>query len=683
MQLIYPWFLLGLMGIGVPVIIHLLQLRRLQRVLFTNISFIRDAQLIAAKYRKVNNLLVLLTRILAITGLVLAFSQPFITAEGENAGLGRTGTEILVDDSYSMQRPGVQGTLLSSAVSEARLLGSGAQRGGKLRLLNEGSSLISQEVFQSKLDRIGLASQGALSRVSASNEMRDSSEITRFVFSDFQKTGINIKQIEKIAAKRKLVLAPIAATPIANIYVDSVWLDDAFVRVQTNVGLHVRLRNGGSNVASNCPVKVFFGAKQVAAFQVTIAPGESAASVLQVRLEDDKLVLGRVVTEDAPVTFDNTYYFTMQPAAAIRVLEIGDTPVAEQLYGNEPLFSYAFSKPQNLSFGAMRQANLVMIQEVERLDAGLRDGLKAVVQRGGSVVVVPTASVAGQASYQALFKELGLGTVQWEATATPPELREVAMPSVREPFFRDVFGAQQRAVTMPRVAPVLRWSRTGTDILRLQDGESYLANFTSGAGSVSVFSAPFARAYSDFLQHALFVPVMYRLAMLSYRSEQLPAYRLTAGTLTLPLPPTAGAGNSEEAGIRLVKDSVTFIPVQRVVGPQVRLDLPQGMDAPGFYQVRQRGKVLATLAFNADKSESELAAYTAAELRQLLGNRSNVTVLEGGQNGTGIAKFAAEQSGQPLWRYCVAFALACLLAETLLIRFANRAATRAGSGATA
>ena len=61
------------------------------------------------------------------------------------------------------------------------------------------------------------------------------------------------------------------------------------------------------------------------------------------------------------------------------------------------------------------------------------------------------------------------------------------------------------------------------------------------------------------------------------------------------------------------------------------------------------------------------------ELRQLLGaNHPNIKVLEPGENGAGLAKFRAEQTGEPLWRYFLVFALVCLLAEALLIRFGNR-----------
>lgn len=670
MHLMFPWFLMGLGAIAIPIVIHLLQLRRPQRLLFTNTAFIREVELVTVRRRNLHHLLVLTARVLGIAALVLVFCQPFIPAQ-QAVTASSNGIDVLIDNSFSMQgHTQGQRKLFGEAIAAAEGLGRTASAGERFRLVNDGNGELTKSAYEAKLVGLKMSVRNPLARLRVSNADGKERGKRLYVFSDFQKRAFDAPALDAMG-KREVILMPLVAKSVGNIYVDSMWLDDAFVRVRTNVELHIRLCNGGTAPVSDGAVKVFLGNRQAAAYRVSIQPLQVVTSVVQVQVSDASLALGRVVTEDAPVTFDNTYYFTLQPAAAIRVMEIGEEPIAQQLYGNEPLFAYTFAKPGSINFGALRLANLVMVREVAQVDAGLRDALRGVLKRGGSVVVVPSAGSAGHESYQQLFKELGLGTVQWEANTGAPERREVVMPNARQSFFRDVFGAQQRAVTMPQVAPVLRWPRTGDDILRLRDGESYLANFASGAGQVYVFSAPFAKEYSDFISHALFVPVMYRLAMLSYRSEQMPAYRLTQGAVNLKLPVTADAiDRADDTSFRLVRDSLTLIPAQRMVGADLRLELPIGMDTPGFYQVQRRGKVLTTLAFNQDKRESELAAYSADELRKLIGpNRPNIQVVEGGVDGAGLAKFQAEQTGQPLWRYFLAFALVCLLAEALLVRF--------------
>lgn len=679
MKLLYPGFLLALGAIAIPIIIHLLQLRKPKRLLFTNNAFIRQVEMVTVRHRRVQHLLVLLARVGAICALVLMFCQPFISPENEAAVANRE-LAVVLDNSFSMQVRGTtQTSLFQEAVTDARSFKEEDRLAGGMKLLNSGRRRNVGSAYDAELDGLKLSSRGNVVKTLRNTE----GEGQLYVLSDFQKSGFEPNYFAALNSVQQVVLMPLKGEPTANIYVDSVWVEDAFVRLKTNTGLHIRVRNGGGAELKDCPVKVFLGSRQVAAFRVSLAAGQMATSVVQVQLESGAVALGRVVTEDAPVVFDNTYFFTLQPAANIRVLEIGQEPATRQLYGNESLFNYTFSKPERVDYGVLRQANVVLVRGVATIDAGLREALRAVTQRGGSVVIMPSSLVGARASYQQLFRDLGLGTVQWEDVAASPELRTVMMPNAREPFFRDVFGAQQRAVTMPRVAPVLRWTRTGKDILRLQDGESFLAGFASGTGQVYVFSAPLEKAYSDFDAHALFVPVMYRMAMLSYRNEQLPAYRLTQPALALKLP--AGAerleskdGGSDGAGLRLVKDSLTLVPAQRLVGQEVQITLPERMEDPGFYQVQRGGKVLTTLAFNQGKSESELAAYSAEELRQLVGpNRPNIRVVEPGADGVGLARFQAEQTGQPLWRYCLLVALLCLLAEALLVRFGKRQATPA------
>jgi len=680
MQLAYPNFLWGLLAIGIPIAIHLLQLRHPQRVFFTNTGFIREVELTTMRRRQLQELLVLLARVLAVGFLVLLFCQPFFPAVRSVAQRNTSDVQVLVDNSGSMQALGLtQSRLAYEAVKGAVALGKSydagthfkvlGQRGGSKNLAAYEQELTSQQVGSSH-SGWGMASvRDALQKEQAS---------TVYLFSDFQKSEAGPDLWQRVGHNSQIVLVPQVAKTVGNIYVDSVWLNDAFVRARTTVGLRMRLRNGGNEVVTDCPVKVLLNKQQVASLRVSVEAGQAKEVIVQLQVPDDKLALGQVVTGDVPVVFDNSYHFTMQPAAAIQVLEIGEQPVAQQAYGREPLFTYTFTKPQALDYGKLRQANLVILQEVTQVDAGLREALASVLRRGGSVVIVPPASSVIRASYRELFRALGMGGEQWSEPVKDPQLRqEVAMPNVHDPFFRDVFAAQPQRVAMPRVAPVLQLGQ-GTPILRLRDGDNFLTGFGSGTGHVYVFAAPFAKEYSDFTAHALFVPVLYRLAMLSYRTDQQPAYRLNKQTVTLTMPPASQPAR-DEVRYRLVKDSLTYIPTQRQQGSQLQFDVPPDLTTPGFYQVVSQGKVLTTLAFNANKRESELAAYSAAELRQLLGpNHPNVQVLEGGAAPEALARYRAEQAGQPLWRYCLLLVLACLLAEALLLRFGR---PRTGAGA--
>ena len=539
----------------------------------------------------------------------------------------------------------------------------------QFRLINSGTVAVSQTLYKAKLAALQPNSKLAFVRDKIKGlENIDGSSDPLYLFSDFKKSSFKPVFFKGLGSTRPVVLVPEEGAKTGNVFVDSIWFEEAFSRERTNLGLHIRLKNGGSEAVADCPIKVFLGPQQVAAFRVMVNSGQAVVSVVQVQLPNQDLVRGRVLVEDAPVVFDNTYYFTAQAAKNIRVLEVGVVPITQSVYQNEPLFDYAFTRPESINYDALRKANLVLIQAIPAVGNELRDALRAVVARGGSIGIVPAGPASSRPSYQQLFRDLGLGAVEWESPGTPPELREVAVPSAQEPFFRDVLGAPTRAVAMPRAAPVLRWARTGADILRLRDGESYLSEFRSGTGTVYVFSAPLAAAYSDFTGHALFVPVLYKMAMRSFRDEQQLAYRLTQAAINLTVP--AVAVGADQTPFRLVRDSATWLPVQRMQGNALRLEVPASLEAPGFYQVQRAGQVVATVAFNLSAKESELAAYSAEQLRAMVGpNQRNIRVLDGGADESVVAQLQAKRGGQPLWRYFLGLALVCLLVEALLIRF--------------
>ncbi|QIL75517.1 BatA domain-containing protein [Hymenobacter sp. HDW8] len=672
MALLSPWFLMGLLAVAIPIVIHFFELRRPQLIHFTNVGFIKEVKLVTARQRKLKHLLVLLARIGFILFLVLMFCQPFIPAAKEDIKEGES-VSILVDTSPSMQAQGSDQSLLDRAVEEARNLADVYPATTRFHLPSAGNTL-SKAAFQSATEQLTISGQaGGLRRLLVKRERlaRDGSGQT-FIFSDFQKNDFSSELLSQLDSTDKIFLVPTGQQDIVkNVYVDSIVLDDAFVRRGADIILRIRLRNGGQEAVDNCQVKLFIGDKQAAVYRTAVGTENPITTPVRVRIDSNELQRCRVEIEDFPVTFDNTYYFTLQPSPQIRIVDLATgEPATQRLYANEVLFSYRKSTPQTINYSELAGANLAIVQQ-PRVDASLLENIKRLVDNGGSVVIVPPILAAGRASYMQLFKELGIGSVQWEPVPTgTPGFKDVSVPSPQNPFFKEVFAARNRQTVMPKVSPVLRWSRSETDIMRLEDGDGYLASFNSGRGTVYLFSAPFEAEYSDFTSHALFVPVMYRLAMESFRNDQNPAYRLNQRTVVVAVPE---ATDNAEQVFKLTKDSSTFIPVQRLQAGALRFDIPPGMQDAGFYQLTRNGRTVKTLAFNLDKRESDLARFSADELRNMIGNNHpNIQVYDASGGQTVAAQYRAERIGTPLWQYCLWAALACLLAEALLLRFMTR-----------
>jgi hypothetical protein len=78
MVFLNPWFLLGLFAAAIPVLIHLLHVRKLRTVEFSSLRFLKELQKSRLRTLRIRQLLLLLLRTLLIISLVLAFARPAV-----------------------------------------------------------------------------------------------------------------------------------------------------------------------------------------------------------------------------------------------------------------------------------------------------------------------------------------------------------------------------------------------------------------------------------------------------------------------------------------------------------------------------------------------------------------------------------------------------------------------------
>ena len=112
-----PWYLLGLLGLALPILIHLLTRRQQTRLKFSAVYLLQQAQKRAVRKSRPNKLLLLLLRCLAIGFLCLALANPILSSGGlENVLASRPSAHVFIlDDSYSMSATSDQGTLFDRA----------------------------------------------------------------------------------------------------------------------------------------------------------------------------------------------------------------------------------------------------------------------------------------------------------------------------------------------------------------------------------------------------------------------------------------------------------------------------------------------------------------------------------------------------------------------------------------
>jgi len=199
-------------------------------------------------------------------------------------------------------------------------------------------------------------------------------------------------------------------------------------------------------------------------------------------------------------------------------------------------------------------------------------------------------------------------------------------------------------------------------ILEFKDDRAFLSRFDQG-GKLYLMATPLLQSHTDFFNHALFVPVMYRIAASAKKNESRLYYNLTEDFVRLRF----DSLRQDEPLKMIGKQEV--VPAQRVVNNEVYLDIPKFSIDNGFYSIVSEDDTVGLIAFNIDKAESLLDQFTGNEIKNQMGNGSNISIFEAGSAEAFSDEIKAKYLGKPLWKYAVMLALLFLLAEVLLIRF--------------
>lgn len=695
MNFLYPSFLFGLLAISVPIAIHLFNFRRTRRVFFSNVALLRSVQTETKSFRRLKHWLILACRCLFLACLVLAFAQPFIPSKNK-LGLSRQGvTSLYVDNSFSMQNERNTKRYLDIATGKLDELLTLFRNATSLQLLTNDFSAAEQQAgtAESVRDRVTSIRFAHTPRALETVYKRQRNLLSSlnpggrnqlFWFSDFQKSTAGDLSRLKIDTTDRLFIVPLDAQATKNVYVDSVWLSTPFIREMQNNSINVKLNNAGRENVKNLPIRLYLDDTQTSTASAVLAPGGSATVSLNFNVTSKGYHRGRIVFEDYPITFDNQYFFVIEASPAVRVLHLYEQQAApagrptgyvDAVYSNDSLFVRRSFNAQNFDVGQLKETDLVLLEGVADINGTLRTELERFVKQGGSLAIIPPA-VPNAASYEPFLRALGIGSVQVMAAAgATPTPVPIADPDRRTPFFRDVFqqSFQSEPLNMPTAAPVWRWS-AGERLLTLRDGNPLLTQSRVGGatpGNVYMFGSPLISAYGNLAEHALFVPVMYKMAALSVRAQRT-AYSFDDNLITIPV-----SNPSERSVYKLKRDKLEIIPVQRVVGNQLLLEMPKsnelaaGQDVEaGYYELlNSEGKTERLLAFNHGNEESAMDFYSADELRKAFANQPNVEVFDSIQDGDFVQVLEQENLGKSLWKYFLLAALAFLLVEAGLVRF--------------
>ena len=612
MHLLYPAFLFALVSLAIPVLVHLFNFRKYQKVYFSNVQFLKEINEQQSSRKNLKERLILATRLLALFFLVLAFTRPYISNQHtENAGSQQV-VSVFVDNSYSVQTLNSEGTLLDEAKRRAKEIASAYGINDKFQLLTQDfegkhQRLLNRDEFNDAVDAVKISSQSRnlqqiINRQQSLLEMQPNSLRSIYIISDFQK-NISSAQALKVDTGTHISLVQLKASSLPNVAVDSVALLSAVHRPWESEKLVVRLHNYADEKAEKIPLKVLINGEQKALGSYTIAPRSAQNDTLSFSGLQVGWQRGEITLQDNPVTFDNQFYFSFNVKQQMPVLLIDDgiaNPYLKAVFASDPFFNAQRVSAGNVDYAGLSAYPLIVLSDIKSISTGLAQLLKAYVNKGGTLVVFPAVD-ADLSSYHSLLQPVNAAYPEKLIT----EAAKVTAINLQNPVFKNIFDSFPQNPDLPVLKKYYQLSTSSgrnENLMQLPGGQSFWVDNTSGKGKVYVAAVPLDENFSNLQHHALFLPVMFRIALLSGHDQ--PLFYTLGHDETIEIVPVQ---TNEKQLLKLVKGQVSIIPDVRQQEGSTLLYTSDQVNETGTYDLKKQDGTLAVLAFNDNRSESDLS----------------------------------------------------------------------------
>jgi hypothetical protein len=635
MQFKHPEILWALFLLSIPILIHLFQLRRFKKTPFTNVAML---QKVVSESRKSNTLkkwLLLVTRLLLLAALIIAFAQPFSSTV---TALQQKETVVYLDNSFSMQAKNNGLSLLEKAIQDlvknidtetvfSLFTNESTFRDVSVKdIQNQLLSLpythrqLSLEDIQLKANTLFSKSNGTIKNL--------------MVISDFQQRMATGPIPSDSTVQSYYV--PVRPKGPVNVSIDSIYLEDDF---SDQTKLHILL-SGGSN-DQTVPISLYNGSSLIAKSAAKF-DGNTTSEVM-FSIPSGQEINGRIIITDNGLGYDNQFFFNINTKERIKVLAISasTSDYLERLYPEED-FNLIKVPIDQLDYSALEGRHMVILDNLNTIPISLQNVLASFKDAGGTLVVVPSQN-SDLASYNSLFSQLS--NVQFlEKVNNSVNITAIAFG---HPLYKNVFENEVANFQYPKVGQYFRIRSNLPRILSLDNNEPFLL----GTNGLYCFTASLEPGNSNFTASPLIVPTFYNMATSSLK---LPQIQHTLGQeesvdISTQLP--------NDAILSVSKGDETFIPLQQSLPNKVRLIFEQNPTSDGIYTITQNGQALKNISFNYPRSESQLA-YLDMESLNPTNTQESI--------GSLFTYLEAENNIAAYWKWFVILALLLALVEVII-----------------
>lgn len=640
MQFKHPEILYFLFLLVIPILVHLFQLRRFKKEYFTNVRFLKELSIQTRKSSKIKKWLLLATRLLLLTCIIIAFAQPFFKAK--NSINSANEMYIVLDNSFSMQAKGQKGELLKRAVQE---LLENTPENQTFSLITNSETFwntdiksIRTELQNLKYSALPFQLESAMAKIKSRK-----SAFNKDIIVITDAVGLEAKQLKSINSDFNTYFIIPEAEQKNNAAIDSVFIHqnlDNFYEIGLNLSAF-----GEKN--KDIPVALYNQNKLIAKTQTKF---ETNKKTIYFTIPK-KDFHGYASITDNGLEYDNNFYFSISKPKKNNIISIGTAEKSNflsRIYTNDE-FNFNNFDIASLDYNAVEKQDAIVLNELDEIPQALQTTLKSFVEKSGNLIFIPSAktSTANINPFLKIF-----GNLQFKSLENKE--KQITKINFNHPLFSGVFENKINNFQYPKTKTSFGITSSNPAVLYYEEQTAFLTSINNPISAVYLFTAPINLENSNFQQSPLIVPTFYKMGI-SNGNNGVNALNISDNN-----PFYVDANLSKEEILKIKNDTETFIPVQQILNGKVKMmfnDLPQ---QAGNFGVFNKTENIKNISFNYDRAESDLDKVNESALSDYKTIDSVNTVFNSIQT---------DRTDNQIWKWFVIFALLFLLTEMAIIRF--------------
>lgn len=693
MTFLNPAVLLGLLAASIPIVLHFLNLRKLKKIEFSTLAFLKELQKTKIRKIKLKQWFLLLLRIAIITFLVMSFARPtvkMITLGSSSAA--KTTAVFIIDNTFSMSVVTEKGSYFNHAKQIAKSLLNNFQEGDEIALLTiaETAGGVSKPTsnfseLKKQIDglQISLPSgtiNGAFTKAAQilSRSINFNKEI--YLLTDFQKgrvfdsPGELTNMTRMLGTNTRLFVVDFNEKQPVNLGIEDLIPNNQIFEKSKTVSFTTRIRNYSDKPVGNSVVSLFINGKRSAQQSINLNAGETRDVTFETTLNDTGLVQFSAELEDDDVLQDNKRFFSIYVPDKISTLLIDDNRddskfirlVIENQSSKIKIDEYSSAQLSSLNVNSY---DAIIV--VGGSQNSVWTNLAAYTEKGGGIILMPGSQTSLE-MYQSLCKAFNLaipsasiGKINSQETVS-----EFDKIEYQNPMFKDLFeGKQIPKIDSPEIYHYFKVDPAGkgNNIISMADNSSFLSEYITGTGKIFLFNTAPVLSWNNFPMKAFFAPLMNKLVLAS-ASKIKNASSILAGE-ELP----ANISNKKYSLIKAVKPSGLTVYINADSLSNKNYFFFTKTDETGTYKFYSGKDLLDYFSVNTDQKESVTEHLSDSEFKDYLDRIGFKGKLFRVSPEDDFAKIIYEaRFGTELWKYFLVMVLILAMIESLVARSSKK-----------